>query len=202
MHFRRLILLIAAGIALCLLCLRPAFGFLGTRLQDAQKRDFFTFFHLLEAERAKGPAGSTIVIFKPLQSAKFKELATVRATVDQRGNVVAIGLELPRSFIDDRVNGIFARDIAGSFISSVSTPADGPAIKDLVNEIKFPRQTQGMTILTAAPPPRLPAQPTEGYLTFLGKSKSFQHSLSTGTLRLENRSADDTAILTISATAK
>ncbi|HEY9869599.1 MAG TPA: hypothetical protein V6D08_10575, partial [Candidatus Obscuribacterales bacterium] len=143
------VLVVAAGLAVCLLLGHPSWAFLGTDLEEAQKQDFFTFFHLLEAERVKEPSGLTMVIFKPLKSPKFKELATVHATIDERGKVVAMDLELRRSFIDDRVNGIFARDIAGSFISSASAPGDAQAVKDLVNEIKFPRDTQGMTILTA-----------------------------------------------------
>jgi hypothetical protein len=182
--------------------LSPAIAFISTQLADAQKQDFFTFFHLLEAGRADGKDGTKIVTFKPLSSPKFKELATVNTTIDRDGKILAINLSLSRSFIDDRANGIFARDIAGSFISGIATAADVAALKDLINEIKFPKDTGGSLLLTGSPPPKVPAQPTDGYATYLGKRKDFELSLSASTLRMENRNEGGSDVLSIAASPK
>ena len=190
------------SIALSLILLCPALAFLGTQLEDAKKRDFFSFFHLLESGRADGDGGSTVVTFRPLQSEKFKDLATVNATIDKSGKILAIDLLLSRSFIDDRMNGIFARDMAGSFISSVATPADGSAVKDLVNEIKFPKDTGGLVMLTRSAPPKLPEQPTDGYSTFLGKRKQFEQALAGSTLKMGNEGGDNEEVFRLSVTPR
>lgn len=190
------------NISMCLLLLSPAMAFLGTQLADAQKQDFFSFFHLLEAGRTDGKDSTKIVTFKPLHSPKFKDLATVNTTIDRDGKILAINLSLSRSFIDDRVNGIFARDIAGSFISGIATEADVGALQNLINEIKFPKNTGDTLVLTGSPPPKVPAEPTDGYSTYLGKRKNFEVSLSASTLRMENRNEGGSDILSIAASPK
>lgn len=200
--FRQLIARTVLSLSLILLLLCPALAFLGTQIEDAQRQDFFSFFRLLEAGRTEGKDGSTMITFKPLNSPKFKDLATVHATTDKGGKILAIDLQLARSFIEDRTNGIFARDIAGSFISGVAGTTDTAAVKDLVNEIKFPKDTGGTLILTGTPPPKVPDQPTDGYSTYLGKRKDFEQILTGKTLSMENRNEGGAEILSISAVPK
>src|SRR4029453_19156535 len=96
---RQFLVATVLNISMFMLLLSPAVAFLGTQLADAQKQDFFSFFHLLEAGRSDGKDGTKIVSFKPLNSPKFKELATVYTTIDKGGKILDINLLLSRSFV-------------------------------------------------------------------------------------------------------
>ena len=55
--------------------------------------------------------------FKP-SGEKFHPLVTVKVTTDGAGRILALEMALARSFIDSPRDGIYARDIAKSFLQA------------------------------------------------------------------------------------
>ncbi len=173
-----------------------SFGNLGETLEQAKQTDFFRFFHLEQSQVSKND-GSTVTAFKP-SGEKFHPLVTIRVTTDGAGRILALEMALVRSFIDDPRDGIFARDIAKSFLQDgLPAPRDSETT-DLINEIEF-QGTSTMTIIKrAANEPKLPAKPTPGYLTYLGKQPSYEHRRRDYLLRLVNETEGGAAVLVFS----
>lgn len=94
-----------------------------------------------------------------------------------------------RSFIDSGVEGLFARDIAKSFLRVVTSAEERRAIGGLIGEIEQPAR-------------RLPVAPSPGYWTFLGEQTHYEQSLAGGRICLENRAVDGAASLVISRVAR
>jgi len=171
-------------------------GLLGAPLGDAEKHaDLFTFFNLEETGTTAGAAGARVVSFKP-SGPNFRPLVTINVTVDKDGAITQIEALIARSFIEDKTNGVFARDLAKSLLRAGVPAADQEAITDLTNEIEYPPSTDRL-VLSARPAPKLPAQPSAGYLAFLGKQKEFEQALSATRLRLENRQAGGDKVLAL-----
>ena len=98
---------------------------LGAPLSDAEKHaDLFTFFNLEETGATAGAAGTRVVSFKPT-GANFRPLVTVNVTVDKDGAITQIEALIARSFIGDRTNSVFARDLAKSILRA-GVPVSGP----------------------------------------------------------------------------
>jgi len=174
---------------------------LGSRLEQAKQKDFFTFFKLKETGAALALEKTSVISFKP-EGAQFRELVSVYVTLDTDSRIVAIDLVLARAFVDHKTNGIFARDIAKSLLRSAVPEEDLAAINDLANEIEYPPSSSGQTVLTVRPPPNLPARETAGYLVYLGKGNSYERTLSNCTLKLANRRVDEVDSLLISVAGK
>ena len=121
---------------------------------------------------------------------------------DTDKRIVAIDLVLVRSFVDHKTNGLFARDIARSLFRSAIPEEDEGAIADLVNEIESPPAGSGQSVVTARPPPKLPAKQTPGYLVYLGKRSLFEQTLTRCRLRLESRRVNGVDSLILSVIAK
>ena len=113
-----------------------AMGDLGETLEQARKTEFFRWFHLEETGRTAAEAG-TVVHFKP-SAEKFRKLVTLNLTVDSRERLVGAELVLSRSFIDSGRDGIFARDIAKSFLRVVTPASELGSISGLIGEIEQP----------------------------------------------------------------
>ena len=175
----------------------PPEGLLGSRLEDAKKTDFFTFFHLRETGGVVALEKTVALGFAP-EAGQFRELVSVYVTVDADHRIVGLDLSLARSFVDHKTNGIFARDIAKSLLRAAIPKDKQGAIEDLANEIEFPGAIKGQTIVNVRPPPKLPPAPTAGYLTYLGKRRDFELKISEYQLRLENRIISGDAKLFIS----
>jgi hypothetical protein len=166
----------------------PTFGTFGERFADAEKTDFFSWFHLTEIERTAAGAAKIIVTFKPSGPA-FHTLVTFEVTVDKGDRLRAMELVLARSFINDARNGAFAGDIAKSFLLDAVAPEDRAEINDLANEMQFPRHLSS-PILMRGSPPELPATPTPGYATFLGERESYEQRFSRTILTMKNATTD------------
>src|SRR5438067_1669951 len=181
---RRVLLLFAS---LCLVAALPsrAPAAVGDKLEEMRQTDFFKFFNLTEAEPRTSEGGLNLVTFRPA-GGNFRRLVKVSVTVGGDGAVRAMELTVDRSFVEDRANGIFARDVAKSFLRAAVPKADAPKISDLANEIEFPKELEGYEIARTQPDPKLPAQPTKGYLVYLGKQELYEESYARSTLRLEN----------------
>src|SRR5947209_15745185 len=85
-------------------------------LEDERKSEFFTFFHLQPScEPSPADLGRSWHCFRP-SGPKFEALVEVAVLAGESGRVVRSRLGLARTFINRRADGVFARDIAKSFL--------------------------------------------------------------------------------------
>lgn len=164
-----------------------AFGAFGTTLEQAQKTDFFQFFNMERTGETK-QGDKTVVTFQPSGGA-FHELARVNMTLNAKGNIAGAELVLARSFVDSPKNGIFARDIAKSFLGDAVNTEDGDRVAGLAGEIHQLTGTQSTVIVHSGAIPAKPTgAPSEGYLVYLGQRDAFQDVMPHGqTLTMENK---------------
>jgi hypothetical protein len=153
------------------------------RLDEAMRTDFFQWFHLEPAARPDGRTTS----FRP-SGPSFRELATVTARTDDANGIVAIELVLARSFIEDPRQGMFAADIAKSFLSAALAAPDRDHMQHLIDTIghggRFARP-----ILSAAPRDAGKLQierDSAPYQVWLGRNRQWRRPFDTVLLRLEN----------------
>ena len=193
---RRILSRVLLPLGLAAPLVAASFGNLGETLEQAKQTDFFRFFHLEQSQVSKSD-GSTVTAFKP-SGEKFHPLVTVKVTTDGAGRILALEMALARSFIDSPRDGIYARDIAKSFLQAgLPAPWDWETT-DLINEIEF-QATSTMTIIEGLRnKPKLPEKPTPGYLTFLGKQPSYEHRSGDHLLRLVNETEGGAAVLVFS----
>lgn len=161
---------------------------LGRKIDEAKKTDFFTFFHLQQIGSDTDPQRRVVLTFKP-EGEKFRQLVTVKVTLDAREKIAGMELSLARSFVDSKMNGIFARDIAKSMLRTMLPEADETKVTDLINEIEFGFISE-RPVISGRRPPKLPDQPTPGNQTFLGKRESYEQELGQTKLELRNRKSD------------
>jgi len=95
-----------------------ATGELGENVEQARKTEFFRWFHLEESGRT-----GSVVYFKP-SAERFRSLVTVNLSLDSRERLIGAELVLSRLFIDSGRDGLFARDIAKSFLRVVPSAAE------------------------------------------------------------------------------
>ena len=182
--------------SLCLTCaLAPrAEASVGDTLEAAERTDFFRFFALVEEGPRSQERGLTVITFRP-RAGKFHELVKLTVGVSKGEVIREMELTLARSFVDDAANGVFARDIAKSFLRSAVPGADAPRINDLANEIEFPKELKGYMIARTRPDPKLPAQPTRGYQVNKGALPLYEAVFAQSALRMENLRAEKGAAL-------
>jgi hypothetical protein len=151
----------------------PVGGFLYQPLAEVEKSGFFNWFNLAETARAPAGANLTRIDFRPT-GPKFHNLALVQVTTDSKSSIVRIDLVLKRSFIESAGNGIFARDIAKSFVLDAPPQAkDDAYLRTLADEIQY-KATSSHPVIVGPnfKPPALPEPPSAGYQTFTGKRKA------------------------------
>ena len=175
-------------------------GLLGMNLVDAQKTDFFNWFHLRETDREKDTMGRTVVSFKP-EGGTFQKLVTVKAVLAGPSRIVQLDLFLSRAFLNDRNQRESANDIAKSVLLDAVGPADRTAVKILTDEINSNRGSD-MRLLTAHPQSETPLKESPGYLTYLGKRYMYTQELSATTLKIANVKQDDEDWLDIQIAVK
>ncbi len=161
------------------------FGGLGKTLENAKKTDFFLFFHLEQTSESPAKDGN-VIVFQP-SGPKFHDLTRVLMAVDSKGMIRGAELDLNRSYVDSPTDGIYARDIAKSFLQAAVDPQDRERVESLIVEID---QLIGTDRPVIAHPDsvRTPSgPPSVGYRVYLGQENLFELSLSHGqTLRMEN----------------
>jgi len=116
-------------------------GELGENVEQARKTEFFRWFHLEETGRM-----GSVVHFKP-SAEKFRSLVTVSLSLDSRQRLIGAELVLSRSFIDSGRDGLFARDIAKSFLRVVTSQEERQAIGGLIGEIEQPPGNLSTTLI-------------------------------------------------------
>jgi hypothetical protein len=111
-------------------------GFLGASLDILRTRnEFFSWFHFEPVGEGEPLTGGVITEFRPSGPA-FRPFVALRVTTDQDKRIRTLSLEIARRFIDDPKNGIFAADLAKSFLRNVAAPYDRPVLDELASEIE------------------------------------------------------------------
>ena len=178
-----------------------SFGGFGDSLDQARKTDFFTWFHLEKAGEEK-TAQATVTTFKP-SGEKFHDLAAFRVTTAPAGGLIGVQLTISRAFVDSRKDGIFARDIAKSLLRTVFAGGSDPEVQDLANEIEYLNPSgERLIIHESRKPPKLPAEPSPGYLTYLGQRESYEYEVGGKMLKLENASVAGEKVLILKIRTK
>jgi hypothetical protein len=178
----------------------PLPGLLGMDLVDAQRMDFFTWFHLAEIGRERDASNRTVVSFKPTGEA-FRQLVTLRTTLDVQGRIVQMDLYLARSFVNDRHKRVFANDIAKSLLLDAPPRPDRAALEVLAEEIASNKGTD-TPVLTAQQPAETPLKESPGYQTYLGRRYVYTQEFSRSTLHMENLKHNEQAWLQLQLSLK
>lgn len=139
-------------------------------LQTEQGSDFFTFFNLEPVGAPISAGGSQAWhSFRP-SGAVFRKLVELDVLTAANGTIVAAYLGLDRSFIDNPGNGIFARDIAKSFLTwAVGKPS--PQIGNLIANLADPAAAGTVVIMSGPAPAPPPSDTTGGYGVYLGREQ-------------------------------
>jgi hypothetical protein len=174
---------------------------LGMRLSDAEKTDFFSWFHLREIDRHKDGGGQTIVVFKP-EGESVRGFVTVAVTLNGQDKITSMELDISRAFADDgRATGPLARDISKSLLLAALPESDRDTIRDLIAAIGSPAPNSHTIVITKEPG-RQPDPQTPGYQAFLGNQSQYAKSLSGSVVIIENIEQNSEALLRITVSAK
>lgn len=159
------------------------------RLADAKQTEFFRWFSFIETGTAKDEKGNTVVSFRPAGE-KFRRLVKLDAVVGEQDRIVALRLSLAKSFVDDNRDGIFARDIAKSFLRFAIPEPDAGSVAPLADEIEH---RHNFSVLTRAPSTQLPlsSQPSAGFLTYVGQQQLYEEMFSQSSVRIEQAKTED-----------
>jgi hypothetical protein len=148
-------------------------GFIGTKLSALEtNHDFFRFFNLARIGSEDLPDRQTLISFKPTGEA-FHALVTLFVTIDGRGIIEGLRLEVARSFIDNPRQGIFAADLVKSYLQGADGVSASSDIAALADEISARTMTRSAApVLSARPMPVLPGQPSASYRTYAGEGSA------------------------------
>jgi hypothetical protein len=173
-------------------------GFLTQPLAEIQKSGFFNWFELGETAREPVAQGGNRINFQPTGD-KFHDLALVAITVNSAAAIQRMDLVLQRSFIDSPGDGMFASDIAKSFVADVPPLDDGEALSILASEIQYRAKSSRPVIVGPGySAPELPDPPTAAYETFAGQRRQHSRKLSHCVFSIENEAGAGAAQLRIS----
>jgi hypothetical protein len=171
-----------------------SFGQLGGRLEQARETNFFRWFNLQENAQQRNGA-QTVITFKP-GGQKFRHQVTLLVTTDPQDHIQVLELVLARAFVDNPRDGIFARDLAKSFLQAAVSDRSSQGLRDLINEIQYPMFHGPPVISRTAPEDiKLPAAPTPCYQVYLNRQTACTLDLANQRLRLENRRVGETPSL-------
>jgi hypothetical protein len=139
-------------------------------LESQLTSDFFGFFHLEPAGDPIAVAGGeTLHSFRPSGPA-FHALVEVDVLTDSAGAIRVASLGIDRSFIDDKHNSVFARDIAKSFLTwAIKNPSS--QIANLIANVADLSGSEPPLIMRAPAPPPPPPDTTGLYAVYLGKAR-------------------------------
>jgi hypothetical protein len=174
----------------------PTFGTLGDSIESAKKTDFFRWFSLVRVGSARDALGREVIEFQP-EGEKFRKFVSFKLTCDSAGQLLAAELTLDREFINSPENGIFAADIAKSFLLDAIPKRDLPKVKTLAAEIQIGsyRSSGKPVILRADTTPQLPKDASPGYHTYRDLRQQWQLPLKGMQLSLENKNVNGRRVL-------
>ncbi|MBX3074603.1 hypothetical protein KF913_11810 [Candidatus Obscuribacterales bacterium] len=198
----------------------------GQILEDAIKRDFFTFFHLKERAIDEHEELATHY-FRP----GSRNDVVVCIDTDKQNKILQMAMVVGRDFIDDPKTNIFARDLVKSFLEVATPPSVPGDTRDLVNEIFFrgtvltPSSAKSVTsndqtvslgpdgkvvkvgegelkkddvaIVMSGQIPKLPEKVSESYRAFLGEVQNSDLPITGGHVRLKNHDVSQTKLLEV-----
>lgn len=161
------------------------FHLLGDTRQAAEASGFFRWFNLEPAGEESPTPTRRAAYYRP-EGPAFHALTELLLSMDESDRLSGLELRLARRFIDDPCNGLFARDIAKSLLRDSLTGENAKLLADLSNEIEFPRDLSVPVFTARTVEVALPAEPTPGYLVFLGRRGRYEERLRGKTLIMEN----------------
>jgi hypothetical protein len=164
----------------------PLCGF-GQTLDQARETGFFKWF-MLDQTAETDLNGGKLTVFQP-NGPRFHDVTHVNIATDSQGRILVAELVLARRFVDSSNDGIFARDIAKSFLQIGINPDDMGMVESLVTEINQLKGSRTPVIVHRDAVPPAPAGPASaGYLVYLGERNNFQFKLPHGqVLTITNR---------------
>ncbi|MCW5822482.1 MAG: hypothetical protein KIT34_06735 [Cyanobacteria bacterium TGS_CYA1] len=133
----------ALGLILATIFTPPAFGesgalsIYGEPLSEAYKKDFFSFFRFSMIGMSVTKDGYTSVSYKPPRGSMLRQCVDLNLTLTSEGRIKRMVLKLRRRCIEDSRQGMFARDVAKSFIQAGIPERDSDSVSELINEIFF-----------------------------------------------------------------
>jgi hypothetical protein len=158
------------------------------RLDEERKDEFFAWFNL-EERSAPSPGGNGRMryFFHPAGPA-FQQFVTLDLTVARGGEIVGAVLAIDRDFVEDNRNGVFARDIAKSFLTWTLRHEPSGRARPLIDNIASLASSGAPVIMRAdAAPPVPPVDDTGGYAVYLGQRAAAEIALEPLRLALRNR---------------
>lgn len=161
------------------------FHHFGDTRHAAEQSRFFRWFTLLPAgDEAATPTRRTVP-YRP-EGPAFHASTEVVLTLDESDRLRGLELRLARIFIDYPRDGLFARDIAKSLLRDSLTGENASVLDSLINEIEFTRDLTVPVLTARTAEVVLPAEPTPGFLVFLGRRGRYEVPLRELTLIMEN----------------
>ena len=151
---------------------------LGMPLSIARNEtNFFGFFNLEPVGSEEPVNDGVFTTFKPT-GPTFHELVTLQVGTDRAGVIRDLRLCIARTFIDDPKSGIFAADIARSFLLSSVGASGYPRASTLALEIGGRARTiQPFITHQRSFQTELPKHPSPGYQIYRGKDERHQIAL-------------------------
>ena len=145
---------------------------IGMKLDEAKKTDFFTFFRLLQTDAGTDDTKRTVLTFRP-ENKEFGKLVQVRVTLAADETLLGMEVAMDRKFVDDRLNGLFARDISKSLLRGSLSNVDEKQMSKFLTEVESvdvePNEKQ-----------------SDAYRTYLGKRESYDQALESAKVELMN----------------
>jgi len=144
--FRSLIAALAAKLRGVL---QPGWSPRARTLDQERKGHFFSWFHLDPAgDPAPASSGRTWHCFRPDGEA-FRAFVELDVLIDRSGRILESRLGLDRAFADHPRNGVFARDLAKSYLQWGLTGPLGTQARTLIENIANPAAA-GVPVLMRA----------------------------------------------------
>jgi hypothetical protein len=180
------------------------FGVFGETLAQAQRSEFFVWFHL--GETAKETSGGlTTRTFRP-SAKQFYDLVAVQLSMDEHDRLQSSGLMVHRAFIDDPESSTFAADITKSFLVASLDPPDLEVMAEAAMQIRAyaapGSRMKQMFLRGEGPAPLAPGEGEPEYLTYAGKRRQFQRALNGTNLAMLNETDNGVEQLRITITPK
>ncbi len=170
----------------------------GLSLEEATRTGFFQWFNLEPA--AQLDAHRTA--FKP-SGPNFRDLVAVTVLVSEEGRITAIDLALARSFIEDPRQGMFAADLAKSFLAAALEPADRAHMQHLIDTIAYGGRYARPILVRPdnRPEPQL-ERDSAPYQVWLGRNRDWRRPFDAVLLRLENVEIGGAPLLRIAVSSQ
>lgn len=109
----------------------------GMPLSKAYSGEFFQFFEFKVVGVSITEDGFMEILFKPPKGTTTRTSVKLHVVLEKGGEIKRMQLELNRKFINDAKQGMFARDVAKSFIQAGVHSEDYESARPVVNEIFF-----------------------------------------------------------------